>query len=41
MPLMELFKIPGTVRASFALYNTFDEIDVMAEAIVKIKKMFA
>ena len=41
MPLMELFKIPGTVRASFALYNTFDEIDVMAEAIVKIKQMFA
>jgi cysteine desulfurase / selenocysteine lyase len=41
MPLMELFKIPGTVRASFALYNTFEEIDVMAEAIIKIKKMFA
>lgn len=41
MPLMELFKIPGTVRASFALYNTIDEIDVMAEAIVKIKQMFA
>jgi cysteine desulfurase/selenocysteine lyase len=41
MPLMELFKIPGTVRASFAFYNTIEEIDVMAEAIVKIKKMFA
>lgn len=41
MPLMELFKIPGTVRASFALYNTIEEIDVMIEAILKIKKMFA
>ena len=41
MPLMELFKIPGTVRASFAFYNTVEEIDVMAEAIVKIKKMFS
>lgn len=41
MPLMELFKIPGTVRASFAFYNTAEEIDVMAEAVVKIKKMFS
>jgi cysteine desulfurase / selenocysteine lyase len=41
MPLMELFKIPGTVRASFALYNTKEEIDSLAEAVIRVKKMFA
>ncbi len=28
-PLMERFKIPGTIRASFAVYNTFEEIDAL------------
>ena len=40
MPLMESMKIPGTVRASFAFYNTFEEIDVLAEAIGIVKQMF-
>lgn len=34
-PLMKLLGIPGTVRASFAFYNTIDEIDVFAEALKK------
>ena len=38
-PVMDFYKIPGTVRASFALYNTFEEIDILAEGIIKAKKM--
>jgi cysteine desulfurase / selenocysteine lyase len=34
-PLMNRFKIPGTTRASFAMYNTKDEIDVMMAALNK------
>jgi len=40
MPLIELLKVPGTIRASFALYNTFEEIDRLAEAVVRVKQMF-
>jgi cysteine desulfurase/selenocysteine lyase len=40
MPLMEYLRIAGTVRASFSFYNTFAEIDRLAEAIVKVKKIF-
>ena len=39
-PLMDRFKIPGTMRASFAVYNTPEEIDQMIDAIVKVKEMF-
>ncbi len=35
-PLMERFHIPGTARASFALYNTLDEVDAFAEALERI-----
>ncbi len=34
-PLMDIYKIPGTVRASFAFYNTVDEIDTLVKAIEK------
>lgn len=34
-PLMDRFKIPGTVRASFAIYNTRQEIDIFVEALEK------
>ena len=37
--VMEYFKIAGTVRASFAVYNTFEEIDILAEGIRKAQKM--
>lgn len=40
MPLIDHLKIPGTVRASFAFYNTTDEIDRLVEAILRVKKMF-
>ena len=39
-PLMERFSIPGTVRASFALYNTKEEIDVLVDGVERVRKMF-
>jgi len=39
-PLMTLLGIEGTVRASFAVYNTLEEIDGFIAGIEKIKKMF-
>lgn len=39
-PLMEHFGIQGTVRASFAFYNTKEEIDVFVEALKKVISMF-
>jgi cysteine desulfurase/selenocysteine lyase len=38
---MDYYKIPGTVRASFAVYNTFEEIDVFVEALKKAKTMLS
>ncbi len=40
MPLHEKFQIPATARASFYLYNTFDEIDRLVEAIYSVKDIF-
>ena len=39
-PLMRRLGIEGTVRASFALYNTKEEVDVLVDGIERIKKMF-
>ncbi len=39
-PLMKRFGIAGTARASFAFYNTRAEVDRLADALVKVKKMF-
>ncbi len=39
-PLMDGLGLPGTIRASFAFYNTKEEIDRLMEAIVKVKAMF-
>lgn len=39
-PLMERLDIDGTARASFAVYNTKEEIDALAEGIDKVTKMF-
>lgn len=38
-PLMSHYGIPGTVRASFAVYNTLEEIDTLHEAVVKATQM--
>ena len=40
-PLMDYFGIPGTVRASFALYNTKEEIDIFIKGVERAIKMFA
>ena len=40
-PLMDFFCIPGTTRASFAMYNTIEEIDVLTEGLYKAIKMLA
>ena len=39
-PLMRRFGVEGTVRASFALYNTRAEIDALADGIVRVSRMF-
>jgi cysteine desulfurase/selenocysteine lyase len=41
MPVMEFFKIPATARASFAFYNTFDEIDRLGASIERARHLFA
>lgn len=38
-PIMEFYHIPGTVRVSFALYNTFEEVDILVEGLKKAKRM--
>jgi cysteine desulfurase/selenocysteine lyase len=40
-PIMDYFKIPGTVRASFAFYNTKSEIDSLVSAIKKAQLMLS
>ena len=40
-PIMDFFKIPGTIRASFAFYNTKEEIDIFVEALQKAKMMLS
>ena len=39
-PLMQRMGIPGTVRASFALYNTMEEVDALVAAVDRVRKMF-
>lgn len=39
-PLMHRFGIEGTVRASFGLYNTLEEVDVLVEGIKRVSRMF-
>lgn len=40
-PIMDFFEIPGTVRASFAFYNTKEEIDIFVSAVKKAKMMLS
>ncbi len=39
-PLMQYYNIPGTIRASFAIYNTKEEIDKMTEATERVAQLF-
>jgi cysteine desulfurase/selenocysteine lyase len=38
--LMTRFNIPGTVRASFAIYNTKEDVDKLVEGVLKIRNIF-
>ncbi len=40
-PIMDFYKIPGTVRASFAFYNTLEEVDALVAAVKKAKLMLS
>jgi cysteine desulfurase/selenocysteine lyase len=40
-PLMQRFGVPATARASFAFYNTLQEVDALTEGLRRVKKMFA
>jgi cysteine desulfurase / selenocysteine lyase len=39
-PIMQRYNLPATARASFAFYNTHEEIDKLVDGIYKVKKMF-
>jgi cysteine desulfurase/selenocysteine lyase len=41
MPVMEYFKLPATARASFAFYNTFEEVDRLNLGILRARSIFA
>ncbi len=41
MPVMDFFKLPATARASFAFYNTFEEIDRLCAAVQRARSIFA
>ena len=38
-PIMDFYKIPGTVRASFSFYNTKEEVDRLVEGVKRAKNM--
>lgn len=40
MPIMEKFSLPATARASFAFYNTLEEVDRLVQAVQKCRRMF-
>jgi cysteine desulfurase/selenocysteine lyase len=40
-PLMQRLGVPATARASFAFYNTFEEVDALAAAVRKVQQLFA
>jgi len=40
MPVMQHFRVPATARASFGLYNTRAEVDVLVEGIRKVREVF-
>jgi cysteine desulfurase / selenocysteine lyase len=41
MPVMDFFKVPATARASFAMYNTFEEIDVLMNGLKEVIEVFS
>ncbi|MDI9244478.1 cysteine desulfurase [Marinobacter sp. CHS3-4] len=41
MPLMDFYGVPGTARASFAFYNTVEEVEQLFTALQKVQRLFA
>lgn len=41
MPLMEFYQVPAMCRASFAMYNTLQEVDILAEKLQRIRQLLA
>jgi cysteine desulfurase/selenocysteine lyase len=41
MPVMDRYNIPGTARASFALYNTREDVDALVAGIHRVRELFA
>ena len=41
MPVAQFFGLPATARASLGIYNTLEEIDVLADSLEKTREMFA
>ena len=39
-PVMQRFGVPATVRASFGLYNTVEEIDALGRGLGKVRELF-
>jgi cysteine desulfurase/selenocysteine lyase len=37
---MKRFELMGTARASFALYNTFDEVDALVQGVIQARRVF-
>ena len=40
-PVMQHYGLPATVRASFGLYNTMEEVDRLADGIARVQQMFS
>jgi len=40
MPVMDFYQVPATARASFAMYNTEQEIDVLVSALRELIQVF-
>ena len=38
---MDFYGVPGTARASFAFYNTLDEVEALFTALQKVQRLFA
>ena len=41
MPLLERFNVTATCRASFGMYNTREEVDHLAQALLKARELFS
>jgi cysteine desulfurase/selenocysteine lyase len=41
MPVMQRYGVPATVRASFALYNTHEDVDALMAALARVREVFA